>query len=228
MAILFPRQMPLTGFGAGHQFELQRFDYAAPEDSGRIGGIAGSPAKWIGTWPLSRAMSVEMSDEWRAWVTSLRGQQKLFLGADVARRFPRAYGVGFAGLSRAGGGAFDGAAGSWSQEIDAEGSAVLTLGGLPASFAVKRGDYVGFRWSSGGRRAIVRATEDVTGNSAGSLTVSVEPAVDLRVVPSGATAHFDNPLCLMKLLTDKTELGGMDRLGRIQGGTITGMQVMLP
>lgn len=229
MAISFPRLMPQTGYAAGMQFELQRFDYGAPEDGGRIGGITAAPPKWMGVWPLSRAMSMDMSDEWSAWVASLRGQQKLFLGVDVSRRFPRSYAGGFAGLTRAVGGAsFDGPATDWEQAIDGEGNAVLTISGLPAGFVVKRRDYVGFRWSALTRRAKVRATEDVTANGSGVLVVTVEPAVDLRVVPADAIAHFDNPQCLMKLVMDKTELGGLDRLGRIQGGTITGMQVMLP
>lgn len=227
MAITLPRAMPLTGYAAGHTFELERFDYGAPEDGGRIGGISGAPPKWMGVWPLSQVMTLDMSDEWRAWVASLRGQQNMFLGVDVARRFPRAYPNGFGGMTRAGGGAFDGSATAWSQTIDANGHAVLTIEGLPSSFVAGLGDYVGFRWSPS-RRAKVRIVEAGTSDGSGDLTVIVEPAVDMRVVPSGAVAHFDNPAALMKLIKDKTVLGGMDRMGRMQGGTITGMQVMLP
>lgn len=228
MAIAFPLVMPPGGYASGHQFELERFDFAAPEDSGRIGGITGSPPKWMGVWPLSKAMSLDLSDEWRAWASILRGQQNLFLGVDVARRFPRSYPDGFGGTTRAGGSAFDGSATSWSQTTGANGNALLTLNGLIAGMAVKRGDYVGFRWSSGQRRALVRAMENGSASGGGALTLTVEPAVDLRVVPNGATAHFDNPACLMKLVADKTSVGGMDRMGRAQGGTVTGMQVMLP
>lgn len=228
MAITFPRVMPLTGYAAGHQFELERFDHAAPEDSGRIGGITSAPPKWMAVWPLSQSMSMAMSDEWRAWVASLRGQQRMFMGVDVARRFPAAYPAGFYGLTRAGGGAFDGSALSWSQSIDGAGNAVLSLTGLPAGFAMGWGDYIGWHWTAGTRRALVRTVEPGVADGSGAISLTIEPPVDMRCVPPGATAHLNNPCCIMKLVKDKTELGGLDRMGRIKGGTITGAQVMLP
>lgn len=231
MALVYPIAMPASGIAQDY-FELLRFDYGAPEDSGRIGGITGAPPKWEAEWTLSKTMTLAMSDEWRAWITGLRGAQRLFLGYDRERPFPKAYRGGFGGLTRAGGGSFDGSASAWSQTIAANGDADVQLSGLPAAFAIGQGDYVGLRWTSSGgtvnnRRAMVRARTAAVANGSGVATLTVEPPIDMRVVPVGAVAHLDNAACLMKLRSDKTELSPKDRMGIMRGGTVSAIQVMV-
>lgn len=218
------RAMPPAGPRA-QMFEPDRVDYASPETGGQVGAIAAGFPVWRAMWTLGR-LGEARSDEWRAWVASQRGAGRLFLGRDYARTFPRAYPAGFAGLMRAGGGAFNGAATSWGQSIDAEGTATITLGGLPAALALAVGDYLGFKWGDG-RRAMVRAVQPAVASGSGVLAVAVEPPV-FAVVPAGATAHLDSPCCLMRLITDETRLEGIDRGLGITGGVIAGRQVLLP
>ncbi|MBA4092251.1 MAG: hypothetical protein C0494_16900 [Sphingobium sp.] len=234
MALTYPIAMPSQGFAQDY-FELLRFDYGAPEDNGRIGGITGAPPKWEAEWTLSKTLTIDWSDELRAWHAGLRGMQRLFFGRDLERPFPKAYRAGFAGMTRAGGGSFTGAATAWSQTIAANGDADIQLQGLPASFVLGKGDYIGLRWTNaampGGtdnRRALARVTTGSTANGSGVAAVTVEPPLDMRVVPGGAVAYLDNPVCLMKLRADKTQLAPKDRLGIMRGGTISAMQVMLP
>jgi hypothetical protein len=232
MALTYPIAMPLHGI-AGDWFELQRFDYGAPEESGRIGGIAGAFPKWSAEWTLSKTLTLDWSDEWRAWVTGLRGPQRMFFGYDRERPYPKAYRGGFGGMTRAGGGAFDGSATGWSQTIAANGDADMLLLGLPAALALGVGDYIGFRWDSidatagtNDRRASVRVKAAAVASGSGGVTVTVEPPLDMRVVPLSAVAHLDMPVCLMKL-TDSTKLSPKDRMGIMRGGTVAALQVMI-
>jgi hypothetical protein len=230
----YPVAMPAQGFAQDY-FEPMRLDYGAPEESGRIGGITGALPKWEAEWTLSKTLTLEWSDAIRAWHAGLRGMQRMFLGYDRERPFPKAYRSGFEGMTRAGGGAFGGDATSWSQSIASNGDANLQLGGLPAGFVLGLGDYIGFRWDAAGssagandRRALVRVTAGATANGSGVVTVTTEPPVDMHVVPVDAVAHLDNPCCLMKLRMDKTQLAPKDRMGVMRGGTISAAQVMLP
>lgn len=232
MAIVFPRLMPSRGI-AGQQFEIERVDFQSPEAGGRLGGVQAGFPLWFAQWELGR-FGVNTSDEWRAWLTSLRGAQRSFLGLDWARRFPKNYASGFAGLSRAGGGAFDGSATSWSKSIDGDGNQVLTTNGLPAGFTISVGDYVGFKWDAGGalagsygRRTMARVIEAGAANGSGAASVLVEPAIP-SLVPGTAVAHFDEPACVMKIVPDRTELSPVVRGGAISGGRIAAAQDLRP
>lgn len=228
MSLTFPRSMPALG-PARQVFEPQRVDYETATSGGRSYGVAAGLPRWRAEWTLANALTDVQSDEWRAFVASLKGAGREFYGRDVERPYPRAYRTGFGGLTRAGGGTFDGTATSWSQTIASDGQCLLTLNGLPASFQISMGDYVAFRWttSSQPRRALVRALEAGTANGSGVLaSLSVEPAIP-SVVPGGAVAFLDNPECVMRLVTGETELSAMDRR-RAVGGKIVALQVLLP
>lgn len=232
MPYSFPRAMPTKGASA-QSFEIQRVDFQAPEAGGYLGGVQAGFPLWAASWNLGR-MGRDASDEWRAFVASLRGSQRRFYGRDLGRPYPKAYPAGFSGMTRAGGGAFDGSATSWSQAIDAEGNAVLTLNGLPASFQIGTGDYVGFRWDDGAgapgnkeRRTLMRALEPVTGNGSGVAIFSAEPPLP-SWVGAGVQAHLDNPACVMAIISGDTRLGPIDRRLAVQGGTITALQDLRP
>lgn len=229
MAITFPRAMPSRG-AAMQEFEPHRVDYEAPEASGFQGGVQAGFPLWVGIWDLG-PVGHGVSDEWRAWVASLRGAQKTFYGRDWARPFPLAHINGFAGLNRAGGGSFPGSALTWTQTIDGEGVAYLQLTGLPAALALSVGDYIGLKWDAGGdaagtyrRRTLTRVLEAGTANGSGVVTVPVEPPVPTLVVPGTALAHLDNPCCVMRQVTDQTKLGPIDRRRAIKSGHIVGLQ----
>lgn len=231
--LTFPRPMPTVGT-MGTRFEIERVDFAAPEAGGRLGGVQAGFPLWALAADLTN-MSFDEADVWRAFVLGQRGSQRPFFGFDQDRRFPKAYPGGFGGMVRAGvgGGAFDGSATGWSEAIDSEDSALLTLSGLPAGLALALGDYVGFKWDQAGlaagnhrRRALVRVIEAGTADGAGTVTVTSEPPVPLAV-PAGAVAHLDNPMCVMKLAPE-TQLGVQGLGFTAAGGRIVALQDLRP
>lgn len=223
----FPLAMPGSGPGA-MTFELKRVDRLSPQARGRVSSVASGWPLWYGRYSLGKSIGAKNSADWRALVDRLDGSARYFLGRDYRRPYPLAYlETQLAGLSRAGGGAFDGSASAWSRATSSEGEPQLVLAGLPANMALSLGDYVGFRWTTGGedRRALVRVSAPAQATGEGWATLIVRPAVHL-VVPPGAVAHFDNPACLMKLIPGETELGDVDRAGSI-AGTVAGIQDLL-
>ncbi|WP_311269745.1 hypothetical protein [Sphingobium sp. WCS2017Hpa-17] len=213
------------------EFEIKRVQYLWSETSGRMGAVEAGEPRW--TLAISHnSMSFEKADILRAWVRRRRLSQRTFYGRDTWRKFPLSYPGGFAGMTRAGGGAFAGAASSWTQAIDADGDCTVTLNGLPAGFVLKTGDYIGFKWDDATlaagnyrRRAIVSAVADAVASGAGVLAAIVEPVVP-RVVPAGAVAHLDNPCCLMKL-TSETKLAGNEPGNAKSGMIISAAQLLL-
>lgn len=224
-----PLEPPVSGASL-QQFELQRVDYSAPEAGGRIGGVQAGFPLWSAVWTIG-VIGVARSDEWRAFLSALRGATRRFLGRDLARPYPKAYATsGFAGMTRAGGGTFDGSLTSWSETITADGDSQLTLGGLPAGFEFSPGDYVGFRWTATEDavagltwHAPVRAVEAAVADEFGAVTITCEPPVP-NVVPGGATAYLDKPAAVMVLISEKSGLDAVDRRLAVRGGTIAAVQ----
>jgi|GEM_PF-488431 len=215
-------------------FEIQRIDYAAPEASGRQGGVQAGWPLWLAEFEIDRS-DPESADLWRAFFARLRGRIRRFYCWDVTRPFPLKYRGGFAGLSRAGGGAFDGAALGWSQTILADGDARITLTGLPAGFEISTGDYIGWRWDAAGaaagnmmRRTLARAVLPATANASGQAQVTVEPPLNTALVPSGAIAHLDHPRCVMQLVPEESSLGPIGTGRALGGGTIIAIQDLRP
>lgn len=199
MAISFPR--PMLDFGLATQtFELDRIDYQSPTVGAGIGAVTAGAPVWSARWSLS-GMDEDQVEAWRAWLTSLRGSQRPFFGADQRRSLPRAYRE--SGLP----GGFGGDASTWAVNADRD---VVSLGGLPAGLTMLTGDYIGFKWGANGRTK-VRLLEGAVGGAA----VTVEPAVPL-VVPGNAVAYIKNPVCVMKL-TPETSFGQMDVAGQMTG-----------
>lgn len=229
---VYPLAMPAGPLVQGQQgFDPQYLNYSSPEAGGRIGGVSAGNPLWIGTWSLDR-VDLEDGSAVRAFLDRQRDGQRTFLGRDLLRPFPLAYPRGFAGMVRAGGGAFSGAATNWTQAISSEGDATLTLYGLPAGFPLAVGDYIGFKWDAAGapagsftRRTLARAVEAATANGAGTISVLAEPPLPtLTVVPAIAVAHFDEPACVMKLVPGESKAGVTGR-GLAQSGlSITAIQ----
>lgn len=204
MAITFPR--PMLPYGLNVQtFELDRVDYLSPTVGAGIGAVtAGSPL-WSASWSLA-GMSEDRMEEWRAWLTSLRGSQRTFFGGDQRRRVPRAYRT--TGLPAG----FNGDATSWSLNSDRD---VLTIS-LPNGFTLLTGDYVGFRWGATGRTK-ARLLETRSGTAA----VAIEPPLP-TFVPGDAIAYVKDPVCVMKLTPD-TDFGSTNVSGQMTG-RITAIQ----
>lgn len=223
-----PLEMP-TDFYASQEFELQRVDYSAPEASGRMGGVQAGFPLWMGTWTID-VVGPEESDAFRAFMAQIRGATRRFLGRDRFRLYPSAYSRGFAGMTRAGGGAFDGSATTWSEAITADSDSEVTLNGLPAGFVLSQGDYVGFHWvatetSVAGLtwHAPVRIVTGGTASGAGSVTVTSEPPIP-SAVPGTAVAYLNEPACVMAIVTDQAKLQAVGRRNAIAGGQLVGVQ----
>jgi len=215
MTLITPLSMPS---GAKDQvFEIQRVDYLAPEARGRIGGVTAGFPLWKMTCTLG-TLTVAQSDQWRAFVSAQRGAQRLFMAFDIGRKMPRNYQAGFPS-------GFSGQASGWSQSIDGNNFAILTLTGLPAGLSLVTGDYVQFSWGTF-QRALVRLVESATVDGTGKLSATIEPAVPALVPPS-ALASLAQPCCLMKLTSD-TKLGPVGRRGAIESGTIDAIQDLRP
>lgn len=223
MTLTFPRPMPAGGVDS-QAFRIARSDFQSPTLNGGGGGVTAGFPRWRTELTLANTTADETED-WIAFLDSLRGSQRLFLARDLTRPFPKAHPEGFAGMTRAGGGAFDGAADGWS--VNTEGD-VLGLTGLPAGLVLGLKDYVGFRWTTGGdaRRALVRVVEPATANGSGAISgLTVEPAVP-SIVPEGATAFLNEPDCLMRIVTEETSMGEIDTL-HSGGGSVVGLQELL-
>lgn len=229
-----PLTMPSSGL-ALQAFEPQRVDYLSPEAGGRLGGVQAGFPLWSATWTIGK-IGEARSDEFRSFLAELRGAMRTFYGYDLRRPFPKAYPDGFAAMTRFDASPFNGSATSWSQSIDASDDQLLTLNGLPSGFILGTGDYVGFKWNATSdevaglpwrHKARVIRGGGGTANGSGVLTVKVEPPLP-SVVPGGATAHLDNPCCVMRQIVEQTSLQPIDRRGAVTGGTLTAVQDLRP
>lgn len=231
--MILPLPETLSGI-ARVTFDIQRIDYAAPEASGRQGGVQAGFPLWIARLEFDR-IDAESADLWRAFIDRLRGRIRRFVCYDTARPLPIAHRFGMLDLTRAGGGAFDGSATSWSQAVDTAGDATVTLNGLPAGFQLSVGDYIGFKWDAEGadegtfeRRTVMRASLPATANASGVAAVVAEPPLDTDLVPSDAIAHFDKPSCVMQLIPEETQLAPIGEGGTMASGAIVGVQDLRP
>lgn len=233
--MMLPLPMPDMPAGIARvRLDIQRVDYAAPEASGRQGGVQAGWPLWAATYELER-VDRDSAELWTAFIDRLRGRQRLFLGTDTARPFPRSRPQGFAGMTKPGGAPFTGAATAWAQNIDADGNAAIALTGLPANFVLSTGDYIGWKWDGAGavpgtygRRTMARVVVGAVASGAGAITVTAEPPIDTRVVPVGALAHLDRPCCLMRQNVDKSSIGMIGTGSSLSGGTLVAEQDLRP
>jgi hypothetical protein len=223
MAASFPIAMPTKG-AAGQVFEVQRIDYSSSAAGGALGGVQAGFPRWMATWDLGR-MGQDASDAWRAFHLMMRGGQRRFYGRDLSRPLPKAH---LGGLP----GGFSGSASSWSETLDSEENSRVTLNGVAAGLILSIGDYIGFKWDASGfsagnykRRALVRVVEAGVASGGGSVTVTSEPPVP-AVVPSGAIAHLDMPVCVMGFLPE-AQLSAMNRSLAV-GGKIVAIEDLRP
>ena len=229
--MMHPLSFPALDTGVARvRMDVERVDLGAPEARGRGGGVQVGWPLWSAIWELD-AIDRRSADLWRAFITRLRGRQRLFMAGDPARALPRSAPFGFAGMLRAGGGAFPGSALTWAQAIDGDGNATITLTGLPAAFALSAGDYVGWKWDAAGagagsygRRAMARVVVDATANGAGSASVLIEPVIDTRVVPAGAVAHLDTPMALFRQVPGDAATGLIGAGGAMSGSRLVAVQ----
>lgn len=217
------------------KFDIERVDFAAPEASGRQGGVQAGWPLWAARYEIDRS-DPDSAEIWQAFFDRLRGRIRRFYAIDPKRRMPRLYRFGFVGLTRAGTSTpFDGSATSWVQLTDSAGDARITLDGLPAGFRISTGDMIGFRWDAANagsgnmmRRTIARAVLPATATLGGQALVTVEPPLNTSLVPSNAIAHLDNPAAVMQLVPEDSQIGPIGPGGVLSGATITAIQDLRP
>lgn len=225
-----PPITPPTSGAAQQVFEILRVDAMAAEASGRIGGVQQGFPLWTHNWTIGNCGPTR-TDAWRAFVSLARGGMRRYLAYDLGRPYPKQYlTVGFAGMTRAGGGSFDGTATSWSETINGDDDSQVTLHGLPDGFVMGQGDYIGFQYTATEDgfagltwHAMVRVVEAGTADGSGVLDVICEPPIPFAV-PGGAVAYLDHPKCVMALDVSKSSLGPIDRSLGMRSGSIVGVQ----
>lgn len=198
----------------GAVFNIQRVDFQTAATDGRAFGLtAGEPL-----WTLKATLrdgDADETDQWFAFLDGLRGVQRPFLAHDLTRPFPRAYPDGFGGLNRVGGGAFDGAATTWSVNADRDR---ITLSGLPGGLTLGPRDGLMLRWATAGepRRSLHRVGAAVAASGAGVVTAAVEPPLP-TLVPGSAVADLTRPQAVFRQVPAESGMGELDALHTAAG-----------
>lgn len=204
-----PFSLPSSGI-AGVTFDLE--EYMAINDlfGGETDAHEVAPRRWKADYTTRHLRDADQR-AWRAFKNKQRGGLLTFYAYDPEREYPSNYPSGFGGLTRAGGGAFDG-----TGTVTALTNYGFTIATLPASFVLKEGDLIGLVQS--GYRGLYEISADVTANGSGVATVAVEPEVG-SVFTTSATFNLYRPVCIMKL-TDyaapRTVVGGVITFSGIQ------------
>jgi hypothetical protein len=166
-------QFMMPQFGVNRcEFNIREIDAVNILVSGASVADQIAPAYWevdLGTVAMQRGTSRYMA--WTAFFDSLRGSKKIALLWDAEAAYPQAYGASVLGLSRAGGGGFDGTA-----DIDVRTSVrEFQIGDLPPNYVFSPGDYVSFVKQD--RYWLTRVTVEEEGNALGLADIKVTPDV---------------------------------------------------
>jgi len=146
--------------------------------------------------------------QFSAWLQSLDGGARLFKAWDPRLKFPQAYPGGFAGMTKVGGGAFDGAC---SVDAFAETLDAVTLGGLPNGFKINIGDMVSLAW--GGTQLLHRFIDTATANGFGKATAAVRPRLPISFgIDPAVSGTFVKPWCFAVI--DAASIKGGFQIGQ--------------
>lgn len=199
MAITFPRSLPawLQGRAIDSDLSVITTDVAPRVNSGALLAVETAEPFWVYQAEfVVKTRSEEM--ELKAWKDSLGGRLRSFIAGDPRRCYPSAYNAAaFAALSP-----FTGVC-----TVTAISASTITLGGLPASFVLREGDYVGLTQS--GKRDIHRVAEDVTANGTGAAAVLVYPYVKTNLFTTSASANVRQPAA--EWVLQSMDFSGLER-----------------
>lgn len=199
MAITYPR--PFFDAIESADMRVDRMVAVTLEAGGDSSSVTLGWPRWRASFQTGQLREPRASEA-LAWLDSLREGQGTFLCPNPIRRRPWAARTGFAGLTRAGGGAWDGTASAWRVSAD-RGAAGLD--GLPAGFQITVGDCFGLAWEVtsgarlGPRRHLFRFVEGGVANGSGATPLlTIEPPIN-PAVPANAAATLDRPTCIMRM-----------------------------
>lgn len=169
--------------------------------------------RWKAEWS-TRPLDRWRIGSWRAFKDQQRGGLRGFYAYDPERPFPQSFPIGFAGVNRHSGAAFDGTA-----TVTGLTPYTITMSTLPDNFPFKAGDYIGLIQS--GYRYLGRVQVDVTGSALGIATVTVEPEIN-QLVYTAPSANLARPVCIM--LIDPKSWNAPRKAGEPQAVTFTSYQ----
>lgn len=150
-----------------------------------------APDLWVAEF-VTHILTYDQALEQEAWLQSLDGGARLFKMWHTLCRYPRNYPNGIAGMTRAGGGAFDGTCNL--QAIGTQRDTV-TLNTLPAGFVFKVSDMLSFPIASPSSQSLHRVIEAGTADGSGAVTLSVRPTLVLPAT-TNVTVDLIKPWCL--------------------------------
>lgn len=171
MSLTFPRPYPFAVLGLSSLvFTLSRVQVTSRSRGGQVQGAETGRTLWS-VEAQTPELNEDEFEEMQAFFDTLRGVLNTFTMYDPARVRPRAYpGSGWAGMTRASGGAFDG-----TGSLVATAGYMMSFNGMPPGYVMRKGDMVSWPWGSS--RTLHRAVEDTVANAAGMVTVQVEPDI---------------------------------------------------
>lgn len=194
MAITYPRPWP--GLIAQAEFKVDDGILLDPLQGGRVIAVAGAAEpRWVARFQTGKLYGARLND-YEAFIRSLKSGAGTFYAEHPDRPYPFAYRTGFAGLNKAGGGAFTGPATSWATDTN---RTALSCTNLPAGFVVSAMDMVELNWSSGTKKFLSSFLEGGVANGSGALaSLSIWPRIP-SWVPGDAVLTFARPSCIMRM-----------------------------
>lgn len=187
MALTFPRDLIEPFRVRGCEFDLRHIQARNSARGGLIGVVGLGPSVWTMRYETVPMLEADAA-EWEAWLSSLRGGLRLFRAWHPLRRYGRFYPTGYGGLTRYGGGSFDGTC----TLSTVTNSTVVTLTGLPVGYTFRAGDMLSWEHSTG-KNALHRVMLTTTANGVGLAQPTVEP--EIRPAPSGTTVALEKAWC---------------------------------
>lgn len=199
MTITYPRSFPDWFLGMSQcAFRLDYQQELAPDGNGDQIVRDFGPTLWNADYRTD-ILSPEKMGEMEAWLDSLENGGQTFWGYDFRRPLPRAYPNGIAGMTRAGGGAFDG---TCTLGTVGDDNKTVPLTGLPAGFILSPFDNLAFSYGDDPASfALHRVMAAAVADGSGAITVEVRPHVRIGWT-AGDSVNLVKPSCLMRLVPD--------------------------
>jgi hypothetical protein len=172
----------------------------APNRGGRQQVAELAPPLWQMQF-ATPTIDAEDAMELQTWLELLQGGLKLFKAYHPMLTYPLAYPNGFGGLTKVGGGDFDGTCTviDFGETLDS-----LTLSGLPNGFKLRFGDMISMPF--GDTQILHRITSAVTAGSSGEATFSVVPNLPISfAVSPEVEATFYKPWCYATVDADSID-----------------------
>lgn len=194
MADPLPFPVGIGGFSAV-DLRIVRSIVRTPFRSGEMQRAEVGPPRWRIACTTSFPLLTHRADGWLAWLDSLQGGMRLFLGGDPSRARPIAHPTGIAG--------WNGAA-----TVTGRGDFSIAFSGVPNALRLNPGDMLHMAKGVGGvlRVGLHRVTAAAAASDE-AISVAVEPAVMKDVFTVDTAATFYNPRGLFMLDPDSVESG---------------------